>query len=46
LTKDLQLLHRDRADTIEVAVRKTSAATEVSPACYVTDLMILPKTEG
>ena len=45
-TKDLQLLHRDRGDTIEVAVRKTSAATEVSPACYVTDLMILPKMEG
>jgi hypothetical protein len=45
-TKDLQLLHRDRGDTIEVAVRKTAAATEVSPACYVTDLMILPKVEG
>jgi hypothetical protein len=46
LTKDLQLLHRDRADTIEVAVRASSAATPVSPACYITDLMILPKTEG
>ncbi|MCK9327340.1 MAG: hypothetical protein M0P69_17740, partial [Bacteroidales bacterium] len=45
-TKDLQLLHGDRSDTIEVSVRKTSAATEVSPACYVTDLMILPKVEG
>ena len=45
-TKDLQLLHGDRNDTIEVAVRKTSTATEVSPACYVTDLMILPKVEG
>ena len=45
-TKDLQLLHEDRSDTIEVGVRKTSTATEVSPACYVTDLMILPKVEG
>lgn len=45
-TKDLQLLHGDRNDTIEVAVRKTAAATPVSPACYITDLMILPKTEG
>ncbi len=45
-TKDLQLLHGDRNDTIEVSVRKTPAATEVSPACYITDLMILPKMEG
>ena len=43
--KEMDLGYADRGDTLKVAVRKTSAATEVSPACFVEMLNVTPSVE-
>ncbi|MDD2259261.1 MAG: DUF1080 domain-containing protein, partial [Bacilli bacterium] len=43
--KEMKLGYADRGDTLKVAVRKTDAATEVSPACFVEMLNVTPTIE-